>query len=146
MLEREFGVNGEEANRRHEARKWLPRIIRPPKANYSIVQALRMKGKTIEKVETGSREEIKGVHASEAIIIYFTDGSIMGLQTGSNVGNLGTNENRLHPEDFNVDLAVNWVPDCQKADPRCGLLLIGAYLILRNTISHLGAPLWTHIV
>jgi len=32
------------------------------------------------------------------------------------------------------------------ADLRCGLLLIGAYLILRNTISHLGAPLWTHIV
>lgn len=111
MLEKEFGVSGEEATKRHEAQKWLPRITRPPKANYSIIQALRMKNKTIQKVEVGFREEIKGVHTSEALVIYFTDGSIMGLQTGSNVGNLATDENHLHPEDFNVDFAVNWVPE-----------------------------------
>ena len=114
MLEREFGVNGKEASERHEAQKWLPRITRPPEANYSIVQALRMKGKTVERVEIGSRADIKGVHASEAIIVYFTDGSIMGLQTGSNVGNLATDANRLQPEDFNVDFAVNWVPELPK--------------------------------
>src|SRR5713226_2704143 len=56
MIEKEFGVNGEEACKRHEARKWLPHITRPPKANYSILQALRMKGKTVEKVEVGFRE------------------------------------------------------------------------------------------
>lgn len=114
MIEKEFGVNGEEAQKRNEAKKWLPRINRPPKANYSIVQALRMKGKTVEKVEVGFREEIKGVHASEAMLIYFTDGSIVSLDTGSNVGNLASDENRLCPEDFHVDFVVHWVPQLPK--------------------------------
>lgn len=76
MLERDLGVNGKAAYERHEAKKWLPHINRPPEAHYSIVQASRMKGKTVEKVEFGFREEIEGVHESEALIIYFTDGSV----------------------------------------------------------------------
>ena len=51
MLEREFAVNGEEAHNRHEAKKSLPEIDRPPQGHYSIVEASRMKGKTIERVE-----------------------------------------------------------------------------------------------
>ena len=114
MLERDFGVNGEEAHKRHEAKKWLPHINRPPEAHYSIVQASHMKGKTIEKVEFGFRKEIEGVHESEALIIYFTDGSIMSLQAGSNVGNLASNDNGLRPEDFHVDFIVHWVPELPK--------------------------------
>jgi hypothetical protein len=114
MLERESGVNGEEARKRHEAKKWLPRITRPPEAHYSIVQASQMEGKTIEKVELGFREDIKGVHESEALIIHFTDGSIMSLVAGSNVGNLVRDENSLHPEDFHVDFIVHWVPEIPK--------------------------------
>ncbi len=33
-----------------------------------------MEGKTIEKVEFGFRKDIKNVHGSEALVIYFTDG------------------------------------------------------------------------
>jgi hypothetical protein len=114
MIEKEFGVNGDEARKRNEARKWLPIIDRPPSPHFSIVQAGRMKGKTVEKVEVGFREEIEGVHGSEAIIIYFTDGSIMSIDTGSNVGNIANDENRLRPEDFQVDFMVNWVPELHK--------------------------------
>jgi hypothetical protein len=114
MLERDFGVNGEEAYKRHEAKKWLPQIDRPPEAHYSIVQASRMKGKTIEKVEFGFRKMIEGLHESEAMLIYFTDGSIMSLTAGSNVGNLVNYENGLHPEDFHVDFVVHWVPELSK--------------------------------
>jgi len=73
-----------------------------------------MKGKTIEKVELGFREDIKGVHESEALIIHFTDGSIMSLVAGSNVGNLVSDANSLRPEDFHVDFIVHWVPELPK--------------------------------
>ncbi|HEY2496927.1 MAG TPA: hypothetical protein VGK24_07650 [Candidatus Angelobacter sp.] len=114
VLEREFGVNGAEAHDRHETKKWLPEIDRPPQSHYSIVEASRMKGKTIERVEFGFRKEVPGVHGSEALIIYFTDGSIMGIATGSNAGNLSSDENGLRPEDFHVDFRVNWVPELPK--------------------------------
>jgi hypothetical protein len=110
-LEHEFGVIGEQAHKRYQARKWLPHITRPAEAHYSIVLAAKMVGKTVERIEYGFREDLDGVHASEALIIYFTDGSIMGLQAGSNVRNLITDENGLRPEDFHVDFVVNWVPE-----------------------------------
>jgi len=118
MLERDFGVNGEAAHERHEAKKWLPQINRSPESHYSIVQASCMEGKTVEKVEFGFRKEIKGVHESEALIIYFTDGSIMSLVAGSNVANLVSDKNGLHPEDFHVDFIVNWVPELPKGMPK----------------------------
>jgi len=111
ILERNFKVNGEEVYKRYEAKKRLPNINRSPEAHYSIMQASRMKNKTVEKVEFGFREEIKGLHESEVLIIYFTDGSIMGLETGSNAGNLANDENGLQPEDFHVDFIVQWVQE-----------------------------------
>lgn len=110
MIEKEFGVDGESASERHEAKKRLPKIVRAPQPNYSIVQASRMEGKTIERVEVGTREDIKGVHGSEAIIIHFMDGSIMGLDTGSNAWNVATTERPFHAEDLSVDFSVQWVP------------------------------------
>jgi len=111
VIEKEFGIDGKEARKRHEAREWLPIITSPPKANFSIVQARRMTGKTVERIEIGFREDIKNLHGSEAMIIYFTDGSIMGLDTDSNVGNISNDENGLRPEEFHVDFNVSWVPE-----------------------------------
>jgi len=121
ILERDFRVNGEEVYKRHEAKKWLPHINRPPEAHYSIEQVSQMRGKTVEKVEFGFRKEIEGVHESEALIIYFTDGSIMSLEAGSNVGNLASDENGLRPEDFHVDFIVHWVPELPKGIPKQSL-------------------------
>jgi hypothetical protein len=114
IIEKEFGVDGRGAFERHEAKKLLPRIVHPPQPNYSIVQASGMKGKTIEKVAVGTRDDIKEVHGSEAIIIYFTDGSIMGLDTGSNAWNVATSEKPFHAEDLHVDFRVQWVPPLPK--------------------------------
>lgn len=111
VLESEFGVDGEQAYQRHEAKKWLPLIDRPAEAHYSIIQASRMTGKTIEKVEYGFRKHIDGVHQSEALIISFSDGSMMSIDTGSNAVNLADEENGLHPEDFHVDFMIHWVPE-----------------------------------
>jgi len=118
MIERDSGINGREAYERYEARKCLPQIDlnRPSEEHYSIVDASQMKGKTVEKVEFGFRKEIEGVrvHESEALIIYFTDGSIMGLEADSNVLNFIEDENGLRPEDFHVDFKVSWVPELPK--------------------------------
>jgi hypothetical protein len=114
ILESEFGVNGEEMHDHHSAKNLLPEIDAPADPHYSIAQASRMVDKTIEKVEVGSRKKIKGVHESEALIIHFTDGSIMGLDTGSNAGNLATDANNLSPDDFRVDFVVRWVPELTK--------------------------------
>jgi hypothetical protein len=117
ILERAFGIDGESAYERQRAQKMLPRIDRPSEPHFSIVQASRMVGKTIEKAEYGFREEIKGVHGSEALIVYFTDGSIIGFATGSNVGNIANDANGLHPENFHVRFALNWVPAISKLTP-----------------------------
>ena len=41
----------------------------------------------------------------------------MGIETGSNVQNIVTEKNGLHPEDFHVDLALDWVPALSKFTP-----------------------------
>ena len=109
-LEAEMGLSGEQAYKRNKAKEWIPKITRPARQNYSIVQASSMEGKTVEKVEYGFREEIEGVHQSEVLIIYFTDGSIVGIEAGSNAGNLADDNNDLKPEDFHVDFMLHWVP------------------------------------
>ena len=107
-LESELKMDAEKAMKRQNALERLPRIARGPEPNYSINGASRMVGKTVAKVEFGFRHDIKGVHQSELILMYFTDGSIMSIDTGCNAGNLS---DRAHPpQDFHVDFHVSWVP------------------------------------
>lgn len=108
-LETAFHINGKKAKKKQEEKMALPKIVRPPEANYSIVKAAQMKGKTIDSVEFGFRESHPDVHESEAIIIHFTDGTIMGIRAGSNVTNLISSKNELKPNDFHVDFIIDWV-------------------------------------
>jgi hypothetical protein len=111
LLERKFGMNGEQAYERHQTKTSLPKIAQPAQAHFSIVQASRMLGKTVAKVEYGFRVHIDDVHESELLIIHFTDGSIMSIDTGSNSWNLSDDEKGLRPEDFHVDFVIHWVPE-----------------------------------
>jgi hypothetical protein len=45
------------------------------------------------------------------LIIEFTDGSIVGIDTGSNAGNLQIGARPLSVGDLHVDLSVVWVPE-----------------------------------
>lgn len=114
-LERVLGMNAERATERRDRKRMLPKLdpSRPIHANYAIAQAPRMVGKTVERVELGFRQSIEQVHESEALIIHFTDGSILGIETGSNVGNVCQDheEAGLQPREFHVDLALWWVPE-----------------------------------
>ncbi len=114
MIENEFGVDGEAARKRHEARERLPKINHGRSPHSSLVEAGRMEGKTVGKVEVGYREDREGVHGSEVIIIHFRDGSILGLETGSNAGNFVRADNGLRPENFHVNFRPHWVPELPK--------------------------------
>ena len=107
-LETELHMDAKKATNRQEALAHLPRIGRAVEQRYPINRAVAMIGKTVAKVEFGFRHDIEGVHHSELLLIYFTDGSIMSIDTGSNARNLS---DRAHePQDFHVDFRIHWVP------------------------------------
>ena len=83
-------------------------------ANYPITEAVRMESRTITKVEFGFLEDIEGVHQSEALVVHFSDGSSMGIETGSNARNLGDRPSK--PEDFHVDFRMHWAPPRSPSD------------------------------
>ncbi len=108
VLETELHMDAKKATNRQDALAHLPRIGRPVEPRYPINEATAMVGKTVAKVECGFRHEIDGVHQSEMLILYFTDGSIMSIDTGSNARNLS---DRAHePQEFHVDFRIHWVP------------------------------------
>ena len=97
---------------RQEKLKHLPKLDvgRPPGAAYSIVKATKIVGKTVARVESGFRQRIAGVHDSEVLLMHFTDGGALAIETGSNAGNLSQRPGNLAPEDFHCDLILTFVP------------------------------------
>jgi hypothetical protein len=107
-LETELHMDAKKAAIRQDALARMPRLGHKAESNYSINGAALMVGKTVEKVEYGFRRDIEGVHQSELLIVHFSDGSIISIDTGSNAGNL---RDRAHEaQDFHVDFHIHWVP------------------------------------
>jgi hypothetical protein len=109
-LEKVLGMKGSIAAKRHTAKQHLPVIVAPPEANYSIATLPRIEGKTVARVECGLRRKHPKLHQSEAMILHFTDGSSLGIETGSNIGNLSHDHEQLDPTAFHVDFILQWVP------------------------------------
>jgi len=110
LIESEFSVSSDHELKRHNAIKLLPKIVEGGiQSNYSICQAMRMKGKTIEKVWFGLREDYDQVHQSEVLFIQFTDGEILAIDTGSNALNVA-HQAKIKPNEFHVDMNLTWVP------------------------------------
>lgn len=86
----------------------LPKIVAPPLANYSINGIRKAVGKTVQSVEIGTRESLTRLHESEAIILHFTDGTSLGIDTGSNVQNVAGNHKGMDEQEFNVDFMMTW--------------------------------------
>ena len=97
------------SERRHEIIASLPKIVGGVESHYSICEATRMVGKTAESVKFGMREDIEDVHQSEALCVKFTDGEILGLDTGSNASKLERNAS-MKPSELHVDFMLRWVP------------------------------------
>jgi hypothetical protein len=110
-VETETGLNGRKSLEKSEARQRLPQIVSPPEVSgeFTITEASRMEGRTVERVEFGNRQKIKGAHDSEALLIYFTDGTVMGIETGSNATNVEGKDGDVRAEDFRVNFHITWV-------------------------------------
>lgn len=113
-LEAACGADAQRATRRWHAMSQMPKIARPSESHYSICQAALMRGKTVDKVEYGFREDIPGVHQSELVILHFTDGSIASIHTGSNARNIADRHSGVEPDEFHVSFHVHWVPSLSK--------------------------------
>ena len=109
-LESTLAMDGKLARERHEAKCYLPKIGKPPESNYSINKIQDAVDKTIERVEFGFREDIPNLHQSEAMILYFTDGSILGIDTAANSYDVSNQHENLNREDIHVDFILQWVP------------------------------------
>ena len=97
-LEKILGMKGSIAAKRHTAKQHLPVIVAPPEANYSIATLPRIVGKTVGTgVQCGVRRKHPKLHQSEAMILHFTDGSSLGIETGSNIVNLSHDHEQLDP-------------------------------------------------
>lgn len=112
FLEGEFKMTAEKCRLRQSRMASLPKIddAQKPEPRYSISQLSEVEGKTIKKVEFGFRKPTSECHESEAMILYFSDGSILGIETGSNAWNLSSNHEGLQAKDFHVDFILTVVP------------------------------------
>ena len=109
LIESEFGVSANHELGRHRTMASLPRIDRDVESHYSICEATRMEGKTVEKVEFGMCEDIEGVHQSEVLYVRFTDGEMLAMEIGSNALDFECNAT-MKPNEFQVDFMLRWVP------------------------------------
>lgn len=111
LIESEFSVSSNHELERHEIMDCLPRIDKNKTIEpyYPICEAKRLKGKTIEKVWFGIREDIEGEHQSEVLYLQFTDGEVLAMATDSNASDLERNPS-MKPDEIRVDFLLTWVP------------------------------------
>ena len=112
FMENRLKVKAQSCRVRESKLAMLPEIDpkRKPEPNYSISELPAVEGKTIQRVEFGFRKQIEGVHGTEVIILHFTDGTILGIDTGWNVGNLALEYKDIKAEDFHVRFSLTLVP------------------------------------
>lgn len=88
---------------KNDTRKNPPGFAYPAANAFTVEQVKRMTGKTIQSVELGTRATIQHVHQSELLVIRFTDGTWLAIDTGSNAANISKK-----PDDFSADFRFEW--------------------------------------
>lgn len=107
-LESVFNINAESSLRRIGSLSSFPKITNPPMPRSKASAANKMIGKTIEKIEFGEYNPCKEAHKGEALNIYFSDGSAVSLQIGSNAANISYDHDEIKPSDFHTDIMLFW--------------------------------------
>src|SRR5687767_36657 len=67
-----------------------PKIIGPPYPENKLQTILEAVGKTVAAIEYGEVESRRGMHAAEAVVFHFTDGTALSSEIGYNAGELST--------------------------------------------------------
>src|SRR5215211_2685593 len=84
-----------------------PKIIGPPNLEDKLQTVLEAVGKTIAAIEYGEVESRRGMHAAEAVVFHFTDGTALSIEIGSNARDLSAYRD-LTPPDVHTDLRPFW--------------------------------------
>jgi hypothetical protein len=84
-----------------------PKIIGPPNPEHKLQTILGAVGKTITTIEYGEVESRQGMHAAEALVFHFRDGTALSIEIGSNARDLSTSRD-LTPPDVHTDMRPFW--------------------------------------
>ena len=84
-----------------------PKIIGPPNPENKLQTILEAVGKTVAAIEYGEVESRRGMHAAEAVVFHFTDGTALSIEVGSNARDLSAYLD-LIPQDVRTDLRPFW--------------------------------------
>lgn len=112
-LEQTLNLNAQSCLDRLESLQLFPNFSGPPRPGFKIIDAQRMVGKTIEKVEFGETKFHEDAHQGEAINIYFTDGTALTIIIGSNASNISFDHEKIKPSDIHTDLMIFWAEKIQ---------------------------------
>ena len=84
-----------------------PKIIGSPSPEHKLQTILEAVGKTVAAVEYGEVESSRGMHAAEAVVFHFTDGTVLSIEVGSNARDLSASRD-LTPPEVHTDLMPFW--------------------------------------
>jgi hypothetical protein len=84
-----------------------PKITAPPSPEDKLQTILEAVGKTVAAIEYGEVESRRGMHAAEAVVFHFTDGTALSIEIGSNARDLSASRD-LTPPDVHTDLRPFW--------------------------------------
>jgi hypothetical protein len=108
VLESSSGLDAEKCLTVIGQKKHSPKLAGKQLPNYPTAEAIaKMIGKTVSSVEYGYEEKSKGSHLSEIIILHYTDGSSVAIDTCTNAGHFVSKI--FKPEDFNAGFFVKWI-------------------------------------
>lgn len=107
-LENILNLVSESCLDRLESLSTFPKLDKPPRPEFKLREAQRMVGKTIEKVEFGETSFHQNVHQGEALNIFFSDGTAVTIQIGSNACNIAMDFEGIKPSDIHTDMMLFW--------------------------------------
>src|SRR5215212_1254843 len=104
---RQQETEGARMDSQHASSGEHPKIIGPPSPEHKLQTILEAVGKTVAAIEYGEVESRRGMHAAEAVVFHFSDGSALSIEIGSNARDLSTTRD-LTPPDVHTDLRPFW--------------------------------------
>ncbi|MDI9873870.1 hypothetical protein [Flectobacillus rivi] len=110
-LEDKLNLDSELCRKRLESFLNFPKLDKPPRPEFKLLEVQRMIGKTIQRIEFGEISSNENVHQSEALNIYFSDGTAMTVQIGSNAGIVASEYEGMKPSDFHTDIMIFWAEE-----------------------------------
>jgi hypothetical protein len=110
-LAQRLDVNVARCVKRASALRSLPAFdeSRPTLPNYGVFQANEMNGRQVVRVQTGELIAAFGTPEREAIVLEFSDGSLMSIEAAAHIAQ-GIEEAAIGPEALRARLYVTFVP------------------------------------